>query len=43
MTRFLSELHRQMEEAQVLEQGLREKWPALEKREKDLAREWEVS
>ncbi len=41
VTQFLGELHRRMEAAQALEQTLREKIAAAEKREKDLAREWE--
>jgi len=41
VTRFLAELQRRTEEAQALEQGLREKLAALEKREKEIARVWE--
>jgi len=41
VTRFVAELHRRLEETQVLEQQLREKIAAAEKREKEVAREWE--
>ncbi|MBV8731311.1 MAG: Smr/MutS family protein, partial [Acidobacteriia bacterium] len=41
MERFLSELHRRLEETQGLESSLRDKIAAAEKREKDVAREWE--
>jgi DNA mismatch repair protein MutS2 len=41
VTRFLSELHRRIEETGVLEQQLREKVALLERREKELAHEWE--
>jgi DNA mismatch repair protein MutS2 len=39
--RFLSELHGRIEQTQALEQQLRERIAAAEKREKDLTREWE--
>ncbi len=41
VTRFLDELHRGIEETQVLERSLREQIAAAEKREKEVAREWE--
>lgn len=41
VTRFLSELHRRLEETQSLEQALRAKIADTERREKELAREWE--
>jgi DNA mismatch repair protein MutS2 len=41
LERFLSELHRRIEETQALEATLREKVAAAEKREKEVAREWE--
>ena len=41
VTRFLSELHRRIEETQALEQDLRAKLAAVEKRDKELAKEWE--
>ncbi len=41
VTRFLSELHRRIEETTALEQQLREKVAHLERREKGLAHEWE--
>ena len=41
VTRFVSELHRRIEETQALEAELRVKVAAAEKREKELAREWE--
>ncbi len=41
VTRFLSELHRRIEETQTLERTLGEKIAETEKREKELAREWE--
>jgi DNA mismatch repair protein MutS2 len=41
VTRFLSELHRRIEETQSLETELRDKVAALEKREKEIAHEWE--
>ena len=41
VTRFLSELHRRIEETQSLERTLREKIVETEKREKEVAREWE--
>jgi DNA mismatch repair protein MutS2 len=39
--RFLAELHRRIAETHVLEGTLREKIAAAEKREKEVAREWE--
>src|SRR5436305_5275902 len=41
VTRFLSELHRRIEETTRLERELREKVTTLERREKELAHEWE--
>jgi DNA mismatch repair protein MutS2 len=41
VTRFLSELHRRIEETQALETALRTKVADLERREKELARDWE--
>ena len=41
VTRFLSELHRRIEETQTLEQSLREKVAETERTNKELAREWE--
>ena len=41
VTRFLSELHRRIEDTQALERELREKIAAAEKREREVAREWE--
>ncbi len=41
VTRFLSELHRRIEETTALEQDLRAKIAEAEKREKELAKEWE--
>jgi DNA mismatch repair protein MutS2 len=41
VTRFLSELHRRIEETEALERSLREKIAELERREKEIAREWE--
>ena len=41
VTRFLSELHRRIDETAALENTLREKIADYEKREKELAREWE--
>ena len=41
VTRFLDELHRQIEETQKLDRSLREQIAAAEKRERELAREWE--
>ncbi len=41
MERFLSELHRRIEENQVLEASLREKVASAEKREQEVARQWE--
>jgi DNA mismatch repair protein MutS2 len=41
VTRFLSELHRRIEETQALERQLREQIAASERHEKELAREWE--
>jgi len=41
VTRFLSELHRRIDEARVLEDDLRRKQADLEKQQKELAREWE--
>ena len=41
VTRFLSELHRRIEESAALEQELRRKIADYERREKELAREWE--
>jgi DNA mismatch repair protein MutS2 len=41
VTRFVAELHRRLEETQTLERTLRERIAATEKREKELAHEWE--
>jgi DNA mismatch repair protein MutS2 len=41
VTRFLSELHRKIEETQALEENLKRAQAELERREKELAREWE--
>jgi DNA mismatch repair protein MutS2 len=41
VTRFLSELHRRIEETQSLEQSLREQVEKLARREKELATEWQ--
>jgi DNA mismatch repair protein MutS2 len=41
VTRFVSELHRRIEETQALEIELRSKIAALDKREKEIAVEWE--
>jgi DNA mismatch repair protein MutS2 len=41
VTRFLSELHRRIEDTQSLETELRAKIAELDRREKELAREWE--
>src|SRR5205085_497672 len=41
VTRFLSELHRRLEETTALERELREKVVELDRREKEIAREWE--
>ena len=41
VTRFVAELHRRIEETQVLERSLQEKIAATEKRDKELANEWE--
>ncbi|MGD0498344.1 MAG: Smr/MutS family protein [Bryobacteraceae bacterium] len=41
VTRFLSELHRRVEETQALERSWREKTEALDRRAKELAAEWE--
>jgi DNA mismatch repair protein MutS2 len=41
VTRFLAELHRRIEETQILERQLRDKLAELERHEKELAREWE--
>lgn len=41
VTRFVGELHRRIEETQVLEQELRQKIAAAERREKEVAHEWE--
>jgi len=41
VTRFLSELHRRIEETQSLEGELRAKIAELDRHEKELAREWE--
>src|SRR5665811_285606 len=41
VTRFLSELHHRSEETQALEIGLREKIVELDRREKEIACEWE--
>jgi DNA mismatch repair protein MutS2 len=41
VTRFLSELHRRVEETRALEDSLRQRQADLEKQQKDLAREWE--
>jgi DNA mismatch repair protein MutS2 len=41
VAQFLAELHRRIEETQALETTLKERIAATEKREKELAREWE--
>jgi DNA mismatch repair protein MutS2 len=41
VTRFLSELHRRIEETRVLEETLRARLVQLEQREKEIARDWE--
>jgi DNA mismatch repair protein MutS2 len=41
LARFLSELHRKLEEVHTLEQSLRQEREKLAAREKELAREWE--
>jgi DNA mismatch repair protein MutS2 len=41
VTRFLSELHRRIEETQTLEESLRAKVAETERMNKELAREWE--
>src|SRR5208283_584262 len=41
VTRFLAELHRRVEETQAIERSLRDKLAELDKRERELAREWE--
>jgi DNA mismatch repair protein MutS2 len=41
VTRFVAELHRRIEETAALEQSLSAKLAELDKREKELAREWE--
>jgi len=41
VTRFLSELHRRIEDTRALEESLRLKLAQLEQREKEIAREWE--
>jgi DNA mismatch repair protein MutS2 len=41
VTRFLSELHRRIEETQTLEGELRQRIDSLARREKELAAEWE--
>ena len=41
VTRFLSELHRRIEETQTLERRLSEKVAELDRHDKELAREWE--
>jgi DNA mismatch repair protein MutS2 len=41
VTRFLAELHRRIEETQALQEELRAKVADFERREKELAREWE--
>lgn len=41
VTRFVSELHKRIEETQALETELRAKIAAAERREKELTREWE--
>jgi DNA mismatch repair protein MutS2 len=41
LARFLSELHRRLEEVQALERSLKEQQAQLVAREKELAREWE--
>jgi DNA mismatch repair protein MutS2 len=41
VTRFLAELHHRIEETQKLEESLRAKLVELEKREKEIARDWE--
>jgi DNA mismatch repair protein MutS2 len=41
VTRFLSELHRRLDETHALEAELREKIAQAERREKEVAREWE--
>jgi len=41
VTRFLAELHRRIDETQLLERSLAEKLAELEREKKELAREWE--
>jgi DNA mismatch repair protein MutS2 len=41
VTRFLSELHRRIEETHALEREMRQKIVEAERREKEVAREWE--
>ena len=41
VTRFLSELHRRIEETKTLEESLRAKLVQLDQREKEIARDWE--
>ena len=41
VTRFLSELHRRIEETRALEESLRAQLVQLEQREKEIARDWE--
>jgi len=41
VTRFLSELHRRIEETRTLEENLRAKLVELDRREKEIARDWE--
>lgn len=41
VTRFLSELHRRIEETRALEDDLRRKQADVERREKEMAHEWE--
>src|SRR5208283_3566762 len=41
VTRFLSELHRRIEETQALEQKLRDRIAEAERHDKELSREWE--
>src|SRR5438309_809627 len=41
VTRFLAELHRRIEDTQTLEQSLRDQLIELDRRAKEIAREWE--
>jgi DNA mismatch repair protein MutS2 len=41
VTRFLGELHQRIEATQALEQSLRDKLAELDRRQKEIAREWE--